>query len=73
VTTQAIDALQTTIYTADVDIGTLGQPFKLQIVCDASDTWVNVANSTFCQQNLAACQSSGICRVHILPAQNLPR
>jgi hypothetical protein len=73
VTIKAIDALQSTLYYADVSIGTLGQSFKLQVTCDASDTWVNAANSTFCQQNLEACQSSGICTLIYASCTNLSR
>ncbi|QDS76912.1 hypothetical protein FKW77_004224 [Venturia effusa] len=58
-TVQVILDNESTLYFANVTMGTPGQSLRLDIDTGSSDLWANSADSDLCQQYAAECASSG--------------
>jgi hypothetical protein len=50
---------QITSYYTNVTLGSPGQSVTLSLVINAADTWVNLANSSFCSQSKNDCSTYG--------------
>lgn len=70
-----VEDIQDFGYSAVISLGFPAQSFTLAVTALDSDTWVNVANSTFCLDATNDCAAYGYCKLHTkitVPPTNVP-